>query len=95
MKQIRLSLLARSDLIEIRRFIRLDKPEAADRQMAKFFRVFRRLAEQAEMGEPRPELGTGLRLFSVGTYTIAYRSFANGVEIARVVSGYRDIESLF
>jgi toxin ParE1/3/4 len=95
MRQFRLSPLAKSDLAEIWHHIRLDKPVAADRQIAKFFRAFQMLARNSELGQQRPEFGSNLRTFSVGNYVIVYRPFAEGVEIARVVSGYRDFEALF
>lgn len=95
MKSVRLSLLARSDLAEVRHFIARDKPRAADRQIAMFHSVFRALAKNRELGEVREDLGTGLRVLSLGTYVIVYRPIPSGVEIARVVSGFRDWESLF
>jgi toxin ParE1/3/4 len=95
MRRFRLSPLAKSDLAEIRHYIRQDKPLAADRQIAKFFHAFQMLARNSELGQRRPEFGSELRTFSVGNYVIVYRPFAEGVEIARVVSGYRDFEALF
>lgn len=95
MRRFRLSPLARRDLAEIRHYIRQDKPMAADRQIAAFFRIFQMLAKNSEMGQRRPEFGADLRTFSVGNYVIAYRPYDEGVEIARVVSGYRDMKTLF
>jgi toxin ParE1/3/4 len=95
MRRFRLSPLARTDLADIRHDIRQDKPAAADEQIAKFFRAFQVLARNFELGQRRPEFGPDLRTFSVGNYVIVYRPFAEGVEIARVVSWYRDFESLF
>jgi toxin ParE1/3/4 len=95
MRRFRLSPLAKSDLAEIRHYIRQDKPTAADQQIAKFFQAFQMLAKNSELGQRRPEFGSDLRTFSVGNYIIAYRSFDEGVEIARIVSGYRDFEALF
>ena len=34
-------------------------------------------------------------MFTVGNYVISYRPIEQGVEIARVVSGFRDLEALF
>jgi len=95
MRRFRLSFLAKHDLAEIRHYIRQDKPTAADRQIVAFFRTFQTLAKNSEMGQRRPEFGLDLRTFSVGNYVIVYRPFAEGVEIVRVVSGYRDFEALF
>jgi toxin ParE1/3/4 len=95
MRRFRLSPLAKSDLAEIRHFIRQDKPMTADRQIDKFFQTFRLLVKNSEVGQRRPEFGPDLRTFSVGNYVIVYRPFSEGVEITRVVSGYRDIDALF
>jgi toxin ParE1/3/4 len=95
MRRFRLSPLAKRDLAEIRHYIRQDKPAAADRQIAKFFQTFQMLAKNSGLGQRRPELGSDLRTFSVGTYVVVYRPFAEGAEIARVVSGYRDFQALF
>ncbi|MDY0166101.1 MAG: type II toxin-antitoxin system RelE/ParE family toxin [Thermoguttaceae bacterium] len=81
-------------MAEIRAFIAADNPAAADRQTAAFFDRFHMLARSPEMGEARPDLGAELRVFSVGSYVIVFRQMAGGVEIARVVSGYRDLPPL-
>jgi len=36
-----------------------------------------------------------LRGFSVGNYLIFYRQIENGIEVERVLSGYRDFNALF
>ena len=95
MSRFRLAHLARTDLAEIREYVARDKPVAADRLIATLFDRFHLLAKNPQMGEGRPELGQGLRSFSVGNYVVVYRPVSEGVEIARVVSGYRDIEALF
>jgi toxin ParE1/3/4 len=47
------------------------------------------------MGRRRDELLPLLRSFPVDDYLIFYRSIEEGIEILRVVSGYRDLEKLF
>ena len=94
MTRFRLSALAKNDLAEVRAFIAADNPAAADRQTGAFFDRFHMLARNPEMGESRPDLGVDLRIFSVGNYVIVFRQMAGGVEIARVVSGYRDLPLL-
>jgi toxin ParE1/3/4 len=94
MKRFWLSPLAKSDLAAIRHHIRQDKPMAADRQIARFFEVFQALAANSALGQKRPEMGPNLRSFCVGSYVVFYRPRKQGVEIARVMSGYRDIDSL-
>ena len=96
MNRFRLAHLAKTDLAGIRRYIASDKPAAADRQIKRFFKIFHLLCKQPLMGQACPEFGEGdLRMFTVGNYVIFYRPVEVGVEIARVVSGFRDLEALF
>ena len=46
-------------------------------------------------GRVRDDLGPRLRSIAVGNYLIIYRPTAQGVEIARVVDGRRDVPALF
>ena len=41
------------------------------------------------------ELGESLRSFPVGNYVIFYRAMQDGIEVVRVLSGFRDIPNLF
>ncbi len=95
MSRFRLAHLALNDLAEIRHYIARDKPDAADQQIAAFFDRFHMLAAHPQMGERRPGLGKGLRGFAVGSYVVIYRPVQEGIEIARVLSGHRDIDALF
>jgi toxin ParE1/3/4 len=96
MKRFRLAHRAKIDIAGIRRYIASDKPEAADRQIERFFKLFHLLAKQPLMGQRCPEFGDeNLRMFTTGNYVVFYRPIESGVEIARVVSGFRDLESLF
>ena len=47
------------------------------------------------MGKSYEMLSPRLRGFTVDDYMIFYYPRENGIDIARVVSGYRDLESLF
>jgi len=95
MSHFRLAKLAETDLVDIRHYIAQDKPTAADRQVAVFFEKFHTLAKYPEMGQSCSEYGPGLRMFSVGNYVVIYRPIVEGIEIARVVSGHRDLTALF
>ncbi len=46
-------------------------------------------------GIARPELAAGLRCYSVGNYVIYYRPAKDGIEVARVLHGARDVDRLF
>jgi toxin ParE1/3/4 len=91
----RLARLAQTDLAEIREYVARDKPNAARRLIASFFEYFHLLARSPDLGENRPDLREGLRVFSVRNYVIVYRRADSGIEIVRVLSGYRDWEALF
>lgn len=95
MSRFRLSHLARIDLARIHHYIARDKPGAADRQVARFFRTIHTLAKHPELGQRYPDFGDNLRGLSVGTYVIFYRPMTNGVEVARMVSGFQDLDALF
>ena len=47
------------------------------------------------MGRRRDELLPTLRSFPVDDYLIFYRPIVEGIEVVRIVSGYRDLEALF
>ncbi len=95
MTQARFSCLAEADLNEIFTYIARDKPRAAANFVKKIRDTCRLLAANPEMGQRSRALGSGeRRFFSVGTYLILYRRTSEGIEVARVVSGYRNLESL-
>jgi len=91
--KIRRSPLVRLDLIEIWTYVAQDNSDAADSLLDRFETVMGRLAERPLMGRKRPELGEALRSFPVGNYVIFYQPYDEGVEIIRVLSGYRDINT--
>lgn len=47
------------------------------------------------MGKPYDRLSQNLRGFSVGNYIIFYYPRPDGIDVARVLSSYRDLEDLF
>lgn len=86
---------ARLDLVEIVDFIARDNPVAAFRLLDRLEEKFAMLARQPLIGEPRDDLGEGVRQFTVGNYVIYYRSLDDGALILRVLHGARDVRSLF
>ena len=87
--------LAEGDLVEIWLFIAKDSPDAADRFLDLLAQKCELLAGSPEMGRRRNDLGPGLRSFPVGRYVIFYRLAEEGIEVARVLSAYRDLGPLF
>jgi toxin ParE1/3/4 len=47
------------------------------------------------MGDPRPDLGEGLRCFVVGSYVVIYKPLDDGILVLLVVQGARDIPAVF
>ena len=95
MSEYRLTEEARQDLDEIWLYIAEDNPSAADGFLDTLYERFVLLAQQPFLGRARLELAPHLRSFPVGNYVIFYRPIDDGVEIARVLRGSRDIDALF
>jgi len=95
MKRIRVSDKATADLNEIWLYIAQDNPEAADKYIQAIVSRLPTLASMPHMGRSREELSPRLRSFPVGRHVIFYRPLDNGVEIARVLDGARDLPPLF
>jgi toxin ParE1/3/4 len=87
--------LAESDLSKIWLYIARDNPAAADRFVEKLRITCERLAQSPTLGRSRPELAFGLRSFPVGNYLVFYFSTDDGIEVARVLHGARDLPRLF
>jgi toxin ParE1/3/4 len=52
------------------------------------------LAASPGIGRQRPELGSGIRSFPVGSYLILYREIRGGILVLRYIHGARDLSSL-
>jgi len=89
------SNLAESDLLDIWSYIARENPGAADRFLDLIAQKLEMLAKSPEIGRRREELAPRLRSFPVGRYVIFYRTAEQGIEVSRVLSAYRDIETLF
>ena len=95
MKRYRFTPEAEKDLDEITDFISADDPVAAYRLIDGIEAKCQALAEMPGMGRGREELAPDLRSSHVGKYIIFYRSEDEGIEVIRVIHGYRDIPKLF
>jgi toxin ParE1/3/4 len=76
--------------------------DAAERLLKKINEKCNNLANFPNMGRKRNELLPLLRSFPVDDYLIFYRAmsptgyaYAGGIEILRIVSGYRNLDALF
>ena len=95
MTVIIISPKAEEDLESINERIASYSPQAANRLLDKIGDKFETLASFPNMGKSRNELIAGLRSFPIEDYLIFYFPIENGIEIARIVSGYRDLEFMF
>lgn len=91
----RLSDRARQDLDEIWSYIAEDGLRTADRFIDAIIDRIRAIADQPGIGRTRNELAASLRSFPVGNYLIFYRPLTDGVEVVRILSGFRDLPPLF
>ncbi|TWT81738.1 Plasmid stabilization system protein [Planctomycetes bacterium CA13] len=85
---------AQQDLSDIYDYIARDKPIAAANWVEKIEEKCKLIAETPKFGERRPEYGAEIRSSVVGRYVIFFRPIENGIEVARVIAGDRDIRSL-
>jgi toxin ParE1/3/4 len=86
---------ADEDLVGIADFIARDKPEAARRWIQRIREACETLAMRPEMGELRRGFGvSGCRSFSVGSYVLFFRPTSDGIEVAPIVHGSRDMRNL-
>jgi toxin ParE1/3/4 len=87
-----LSDLARADLDEAWQYIAADSEDAADRVIDDIVSTFQLLIDTPRAGRERAELAADLRSFPCGSYVIFYRPAPEGVAVARVLHGNRDVE---
>ena len=93
--QLIISEQAIHDLEDIWLYIANDSPQAADKFLDSVFEQCQLFYSSPEMGRVREELLPGIRSFPIKRYVIFYRVIPGRVEIVRILSGYRDLESLF
>jgi toxin ParE1/3/4 len=86
---------AEDSRIDIWLHIAQDNPAAADRQLDRIDKKCEAYANQPEMGDLRPDLGSEIRCFIVGNYVVLYRPVDDGILVLLVVHGARDIPAVF
>lgn len=87
--------LAQTDVLEIWDYIAGDSLAGADRWVDCLDEQFRLLAAQPMMGRARDELAPGVRSFPFGRYVVFYVPLDDGIDVARVLHGARDIDAVF
>ena len=95
MKQVYITELAESDLAKIWEFIARDNIEAADSHLNRLKQECMKCAINPESGRLRPELAEGIRARRFGKFLIFYFATNQGIEVARVLHGARDLPRIF
>ena len=95
MSRVQLSGEAETDHVEIWTFVARDSAASADTLLSRIHDTCHALAVAPGIGRDRADLVRGLRSFPVGSFLIFYRRARDGIEIARVLSGFRDLPALF
>lgn len=83
------------DLDEICEYMGQNSPSAASKLFDKIRHQCKVVAGFPNMGKKYDMLAPGLRGFVVEDYIVFYYLREDGIDVARVVSGYRDLEKLF
>ncbi len=83
------------DLDEICEYVARNNASAASKLFDRIRERCKVVAGFPNMGKSYSKLSPGLRGFIVDDYIVFYYPREDGIDVARVVSGYRDLESLF
>ena len=94
-RQLIIAQQAKDDLVEIWLYIAADSPSTADMFIDYVYEQCKHLCTSPEIGRTRDELLPGMRSLPVKRYLVFYRVTNDAIEIARILSGYRDLETLF
>jgi toxin ParE1/3/4 len=95
MNQYRFTRTAQKDLKAITDYIAAQNLPAARRFTDEVFQKCQTLAQFPEMGRLWNDLVPPLRSFPVDRHLIFYRPVTGGIQIMRIVSGYRDLGAIF
>lgn len=86
---------ASKDLDEIFNYFASNNVDAGERFVLAFEKKCQKLIKFPNMGRNYNELNSSLRGIPLHNYIIFYRVIKENIEIIRVVSGYRKLNSLF
>jgi toxin ParE1/3/4 len=83
------------DLDEICNYIAIKNSKVASQLFDRIRQKCKLVANFPNMGKSYSKLEPNLRGFIVEDYIVFYYPSLDGINIARIVSGYRDLEDLF
>ncbi|MBD2570420.1 MULTISPECIES: type II toxin-antitoxin system RelE/ParE family toxin [Nostocaceae] len=95
MKYLRITATASRDLEAISDYFLEISVDAGDRFVQTFNQKCQHLARFPYIGKSYARLRPGLRGLLMMDYIVFYQVLEDNVEILRVVSGYRDLQSVF
>jgi toxin ParE1/3/4 len=95
MKRLVITIDASRDLSEITDYFLEKSIEAGDKFVERFSGKCQYLAEFPYLGRSYNQLAPDLRGIALMEYIIFYQIVGEGVEILRVVSGYRNLQTIF
>lgn len=95
MKRLVITRDASRDLSEISDYFLAQSVEAGDRFVEGFGRKCQYLAQFPYLGRSYTNLAPGLRGMPLMNYIIFYQITDDGIEILRIMSGYRNLKDEF
>ena len=95
MSNYQLSISASRDLGQIHEYIARDNLTAANELIAGLRQTLKTLSENPYLGSRQDELRARMRLFTHESYVICYFPTDDGIRVARVLHGARNIIHLF
>ena len=95
MSRYLINILASRDLTEIADYFTTTNLEAGERFFREFNHKCQQLVAFPNSGKSYAQIRADLRGLSLENYIIFYRILDDGIEILRVVSGRRNLPSLF
>lgn len=96
--QIKINPLAQQDLKEIKSYISLDDPIAANKLVLNILSSIEKLSQFPNMGMElryKINVNTKYRYIIVGSYMVFYLVKGNDILINRILNGVRDYKALF
>jgi toxin ParE1/3/4 len=95
MNRLLITLDASRDLAEISDYFLAQSVEAGDRFVEAFGKKCQHLAQFPYLGRAYSQFAPNLRGVPLMGYIIFYQIVDDGIEILRVISGYRNLEDVF
>ncbi len=95
MKRFVITIEASRDLSAISDYFLEQSVDAGDRFVEAFSKKCQHLAQFPYLGRAYSEFAPGLRGVPLMGYIIFYQIVEDGIEILRIISGYRNLKNVF